>query len=114
MYLKTKTEGPIEELVDKMPYIIMIGVGLMLIITLAYIVYDYSKRKDKKSLFLHFTYGINIIFVGFVAFAVWSLVQLEPGENLGMEQEISLLVVIIGIVVFNVLIYLKGIRNDKK
>lgn len=108
--------GAFEQALSMMPYVMMIGVGFGLIATLIYAVYDYLKRKDKKNLFLHFVYAKNIIFVGFTAFALWTVMQLEPGESLGAEQEIMLLIAIIGFILFDAGAYFisAGIKNTNK
>lgn len=99
--------GAFEQLRDKMPYVMAGVLGIACIIILIYGIYISIKKKDKRVLLISIIYSVDIIFAGFLMFAITTIIQMDAGEHLGMEQGINLLVAMVGIVVFNILVYSK-------
>lgn len=96
-----------EQLLDNMPYVGAAFLGTICIVTLIYGIYSYAKKKSKQNLFVSISLFINIIFVGFLMFAITEIIKMDAGEKLSNEQTINLLLAIIGIVMFNVVTYTK-------
>ncbi len=102
-----KNNGVYEQLLDKMPYVAASFLGIMCIVTLIYGIYGCAKKKNKQKLFVSVVFFINIIFVGFLMFAITEIIQMNAGENLSNGEMINLVLAVIGIVMFNVLAYTK-------
>ena len=102
-----KNNGVYEQLLDRMPYVAASFLGIMCIVTLIYGIYSYVKKKNKQNLFASVVFFINIIFVGFLMFAITVIIWMDAGEKLSNEQTINLLLAIIGIVMFNVIACIK-------
>lgn len=102
--------GVLEQLRDKMPYVMVGVLGIACIIILIYGIYISIKKKDKKVLLISVVYFVDIIFAGFLMFPITIIIQMDAGEHMSMEQGINLLAAIVGIVVFNILAYMKGQR----
>ncbi len=98
-----ENNGVFEQLLDNMPYVEAAFLGTICIVTLIYGIYSYAKKKSKQNLFVSISLFINIIFVGFLMFAITVIIRMDAGEKLSNEQTINLLLAIIGIVMFNVI-----------
>ena len=103
----TANKGVFEQVLDKIPYVMVGVLGIACTIILIYGIYISIKNKDKRALLTSIVYFVNIIFAGFLVFVITTVIQMDAGEHLSMEQWFNLLVAMVGIVVFNILVYNK-------
>lgn len=104
--------GVFEQLIDKMPYVMAGVFGTACIFILIFCIYNLIKKKDKRALLIGIIYFVNTIFAGFLMFAITTIIQMDAGEHLSMKQEVNLLATIVGIVVFNILAYMKSAEDE--
>lgn len=109
-----KNEGVFEQVLDKMPYAMVGALGIACTIILIYGIYISIKNKDKRALLISIVYFVNINFAGFLGFVITTFIQMDIGENLSNEQMLNLLLAVIGIVIFNILVYGKLDKSKNK
>lgn len=107
--------GTFEQLIDKMPYVMAGVMGIVCIIILIYGIYiSIFKKKDKRVLLRSIIYLVDIIFAGFLVFAITTMIQMDAGEHLSTKQCVNLLLTMVGIIVFNILGYNNVIKDKEQ